>query len=388
VSSMFAAATAPTDAMLSEMGMLDTGDLVLRAQALLDEGSAGGRATARFATCSSDELEELDLGPVSVARALAGGDDDPGRGPPTRDQAIQRFRAAAGAHVQAMALRDGPSARGAARGPAAQRRAIVNRARAVVQPVAESEQAQRRRGRRGGVFWRCANEPPRRRARADVEACSRPASRRKRLGVLVRSVRREGKAVASAREGSRVAFALIGPAGLQRAEIRDGARLAATARRSRRAGRVVRALAVARSSCARSTVARLHARSRAGASSHGSRRWSRPTESPRSRPEARDRILGSQALPRRLRGAGHHPPDLFVHRDRAPGLRRQQLFGAQADVVERLVNLASRRDGLSYVRRAPQATPREFARTSPRSPTPELREEEAETATASPAASG
>jgi DNA helicase-2/ATP-dependent DNA helicase PcrA len=57
-------------------------------------------------------------------------------------------------------------------------------------------------------------------------------------------------------------------------------------------------------------------------------------------------------------------PDLFVHRlvDRL-GLRRQQLFTAQSDVVERLVMLSRFAEMAgAYVRRAPQATPREFAR--------------------------
>src|SRR5439155_1343788 len=57
-------------------------------------------------------------------------------------------------------------------------------------------------------------------------------------------------------------------------------------------------------------------------------------------------------------------PDLFVHRliERL-GLRQQQLFSAQADVVERLRNLSRLGEMASaYVRRSPQATPREFAR--------------------------
>ena len=46
------------------------------------------------------------------------------------------------------------------------------------------------------------------------------------------------------------------------------------------------------------------------------------------------------------------------------GLRRQQLFAAQADVVERLRALARFGElAAAYVRRAPQATPREFARS-------------------------
>src|SRR5205085_2064214 len=72
-------------------------------------------------------------------------------------------------------------------------------------------------------------------------------------------------------------------------------------------------------------------------------------------------------------------PDLFVHRliERL-GLRRQQLFAAQADVVERLVNLAKFGEMASaYVRRAPQATPREFARYIAAVADAGLREEEA-----------
>ena len=58
-------------------------------------------------------------------------------------------------------------------------------------------------------------------------------------------------------------------------------------------------------------------------------------------------------------------PDLYVHRliDRL-GLRRQQLFAAQADVVERLRALASFGElAAAHVRRSPQATAREFARS-------------------------
>jgi DNA helicase-2/ATP-dependent DNA helicase PcrA len=58
-------------------------------------------------------------------------------------------------------------------------------------------------------------------------------------------------------------------------------------------------------------------------------------------------------------------PDLYVHRliDRL-GLRRQQLFAAQADAVQRLRSLARFGELASaYVARAPQATAREFARS-------------------------
>ena len=90
------------------------------------------------------------------------------------------------------------------------------------------------------------------------------------------------------------------------------------------------------------------------------------TESPQVPPEARERIRVFLKLYRSGVGAiDTTRPDLYVHRliDRL-GLRRQQLFAAQADVVERLRALARFGElAAAYVRRAPQATPREFARS-------------------------
>jgi DNA helicase-2/ATP-dependent DNA helicase PcrA len=89
------------------------------------------------------------------------------------------------------------------------------------------------------------------------------------------------------------------------------------------------------------------------------------TESPQLPPEARERILAFLKLHRAAaRALDSTRPDLFVHRliERL-GLRQQQLFSAQADVVERLRNLSRLGEmASSYVRRSPQATPREFAR--------------------------
>ena len=46
------------------------------------------------------------------------------------------------------------------------------------------------------------------------------------------------------------------------------------------------------------------------------------------------------------------------------GLRRQLLFAASTEVVERLVNLAKFAElAAAYLRRSPQATAREFARS-------------------------
>ena len=89
-------------------------------------------------------------------------------------------------------------------------------------------------------------------------------------------------------------------------------------------------------------------------------------ESPQVPPEARERIRSFLKLYRAGTAAiDTTRPDLYVHRliDRL-GLRRQQLFAAQADVVERLRALARLGElAAAFVRRSPQATPREFARS-------------------------
>ncbi|MFL5889153.1 MAG: PD-(D/E)XK nuclease family protein, partial [Solirubrobacteraceae bacterium] len=111
------------------------------------------------------------------------------------------------------------------------------------------------------------------------------------------------------------------------------------------------------------------------------------TESPQLPPESRERILHFLRLHKA--GAGQLDtvrPDLFVQRliERL-GLRRQQLFAAQADVVERLVNLAKLSElATQYVRRSPQATAREFARYIAAVAEAGLREEEASAAGAAP----
>src|SRR5205823_5179511 len=90
------------------------------------------------------------------------------------------------------------------------------------------------------------------------------------------------------------------------------------------------------------------------------------TESPQVPPEARERIRVFLKLYRSGAGAiDTTRPDLYVHRlvERL-GLRRQQLFAAQADVVERLRALAHLTElAGDFVRRRPQATARELARS-------------------------
>ena len=90
------------------------------------------------------------------------------------------------------------------------------------------------------------------------------------------------------------------------------------------------------------------------------------TESPQVPPEARERIRVFLKLYRACAAQiDTMRPDLYVHRliERL-GLRRQQLFAAQADVVERLRALARFGElAAAHVARMPQATAREFARS-------------------------
>ena len=89
-------------------------------------------------------------------------------------------------------------------------------------------------------------------------------------------------------------------------------------------------------------------------------------ESPQVPPEARERIRVFLKLYRAcMAQVDTMRPDLYVHRliERL-GLRRQQLFAAQADVVERLRALARFGElAAAYAARSPQASAREFARS-------------------------
>ena len=88
-------------------------------------------------------------------------------------------------------------------------------------------------------------------------------------------------------------------------------------------------------------------------------------EGPQLTPEGRDR---AQAFLRLYRPAvaafEDRRPDAFVMRliERV-GIRRQQVFATQADTVERLRNVAMLPElATSYMRREPNATPRDFTR--------------------------
>ncbi len=261
---------------------------------------------------------------------------------------------------------------------------IVRAARAVVAPIADrlAKELERREG--GEVaFWRCASE--RAQAQAVAAEVERLVAREdvapEDVCVLVRSVRGEGQAVAVALEERAVPYRLSGAAAFfQRAEVRDMLAWLRLLVDPGDAGAVVRALArppveLRAIDLARVTqIARRRKLDMVAA-------LAAALESPQIPPEARERIVAFLRLHRAAAAAlDSTRPDLFVHRliERL-GLRRQLLFAASTEVVERLQNLARFAElAADYVHRSPQATARDFARSIAAVAEAGLREEEAE----------
>jgi DNA helicase II / ATP-dependent DNA helicase PcrA len=373
------------DQMLREAGTLDFGDLVLRAFRLLREKPhVRARLAGRYRHVLVDDLQDTSFAQGLLLRLLvadggaitAAGDDD---------QSIHRFR---GASTKAFAdfeaewpsvsvVRLEESFRSGER--------IVAAATAVAKPVpGRIDKALRARpGEPGEVaFWACASE--RAQAQAVAAEVERLIARQdvapEDVCVLVRSVRSEGQAVAVAFEERAVPYRLAGAAAFfQRAEVRDLLAWLRLLVDPGDAGAVVRALArppveLRAIDLARVTqIARRRKLDMVAA-------LAAALESPQIPPEARDRINTFLGLYRSAAAAiDSTRPDLYVHRlvERL-GLRRQLLFAASTEVVERLRNLAKFAElAAAYVRRSPQATAREFARSIAAVADAGLREEEA-----------
>ncbi len=362
----FAALYHAHDRLLAEQGLLDMGDLVLRTQALLDERpDVLARTRARHAHVLADELQDLSLAQVRLLRTLAGddgaitatGDDDQSlhrvRGASTRN--VRDFQAAYPAATTIVLPR---SHRCRAR--------IIDAAHAVV--AANSDRVDKPLdGEPGGrvAFWSAASERAQAQSVAtEIGRLIRDGARPGRIAVLVRSVRSEGQAVALALGERAVPHRLGGAAAFfQRAEIRDVLAWLRLLVDPGDAGAVVRALARAPIGLRSIDLARcIQIARRRKLDMVGA--LVAATESPQIPPEARERILQFLKIHRAAEAAlDSSRPDLYVHRliERL-GLRRQQLFAAQADVVERLRSLSRLTElAAAYSRRAPQATAREFA---------------------------
>jgi DNA helicase-2/ATP-dependent DNA helicase PcrA len=379
----FAAIYAAHDGMLEQAGSLDFGDLLLNAfRVLRTQPHVRARVTARYRHLVVDELQDANFAQGLLMRQLAGehgqvsaaGDDD---------QAIHRLRGAAAKNLRdfeaewpaAAVVRLEQSHRCPER--------VLAAAQAVAEPIPDRI-AKSLSGRDGGevAFWRCEND--RAQAQAVAAEIERLVAREdvtpEDVCVLVRSIRSEGHAVAVALEERAVPHRLTGAAAFfQRAEVRDLLAWLRLLVDPGDAGAVVRALArppvelraidIARcTQIARRRKLDMVAALRAA------------LESPQIPPEARERIRTFFKLYRAASAAlDSARPDLYVHRliERL-GLRRQLLFAASVEVVERLVNLAKFAElAAAYVRRSPQATAREFARSIAAVAEAGLREEEA-----------
>ena len=358
------------DRMLAEQGAIDEGGLLLRAVALLRERAhvregLGGR----YRHVLVDELQDLGPGTVQLVGLLAAGNteatnlvvfaDD--------DQCTLRLRNAAAknvadvrrAHPDAPVVRLEQSFRCAGR--------VLDAAHAVV-AAAPDRIEKELRGEPGGTVqvWRAANERAQaQNAAAEIERLVREGTPPDEIAVVVRDARNEGQAIASALSERAVPHRLVGAATFfQQAEVRDLLAWLRLLTDPHDAGAVVRALSRPPIELRAADLARVIQISRrrkldmVGA-------LAASTESPQIPPESRERILAFLKLHRSAGGAlDTTRPDLFVHRliERL-GLRRQQLFAAQADVVERLRHLARFGDlAAAHVRRDPQATTRDFAR--------------------------
>jgi DNA helicase-2/ATP-dependent DNA helicase PcrA len=378
----FARIYAAHDTMLAEAGTLDAGDLVTTAfRTLRERPHVRARLARRYRHVMVDDFQDTsfaqglllklltaDHGNVTVA-----GDDD---------QAIFRFR---GASTKNLRDFEGETLTLERSHRVPQR--ILDAALAVVAPN-EDRLGKPLGGRAGGdesevAFWRAANERAQAQATAaDIERLiTREGVAPEDIAVLVRSVKGEGQSVAVALEERAVPHRVSGAAAFfQRAEVRDLLAWLRLLVDPGDAGAVVRALArppveLRSIDLARVTqIARRRKLDMVGA-------LGAAMESPQIPPEARERILGFLKLYRSAAGAlDSTRPDLFVHRmiERL-GLRRQLLFAATPEVVERLVNLAKFGElAATYARRSPQATARDFARNISGVAEAGLREEEAQ----------
>ncbi|HEX6621808.1 MAG TPA: ATP-dependent helicase, partial [Solirubrobacteraceae bacterium] len=190
------------DRMLREQGALDFGDLLLRAVALLhDKPHVRARVSARWRHVLVDDAQDLELAALRLVAALgsehggvtAAGDDD---------CAVRRGRGAAPGNLRdlATALPGAHTVRlqRSLRAPAA----ILRAAQAVVEPIEGRIEKAANAPPGGGVrFWRCANERAQAQGTAaEIERLVRSGVAPEEIGVLVRSVRNEGQAIAVALE--------------------------------------------------------------------------------------------------------------------------------------------------------------------------------------------
>src|SRR5437763_1214128 len=364
----FAAVYAAHDRLLARAGALDDREIVLQAFRLLHEKPhVRTRLAARFPHVLVDDFQDLSFAETAALRLLTqeladvtvAGDDDEAvlR---TRGRAAKNLRDFQRERTEATTVLLTRSRRVAKR-PLAAASALVGFAADRIEKSVSGRAAGR------VEFWRCRSE------RAQAQAVAAEAERlierdgvaADRIAVFVPSLKDDGPVVAAALEERAIAFRLVGGAAyFQRSEVRDLlAWLRALADPSD-AGAVVRALSrppVGLRSVDIALITQLSRRRKLDMVAAAGL----AIEGPHLSPEGRDRAQSFLRLYRAAAQAFEHMRgDAFVHRliERI-GLRRQQLFAAQADTLERLMSIAKLGElATTYMRREPHATPRDFAR--------------------------
>src|SRR4051812_35945643 len=365
----FAHVYAAHDRLLTQAGALDVGDLTLHAFRLLHEKPhVRARLAARFPFVLADGYQDLSFAQGAMTRLLtqerreltvAGNDDEAVRR--TRGRAAKNLRDFSREHPDATTIVLSRSRRVA--------KPLLDAAEAVIAPSTDRIEKKLSAGTSTGSvrFWRCQSE----RAQAQAVAAEiEQLVERKGVGaadvaVFVPSLKDDGPVVAAALEERAIAFRLVGGAAyFQRGEVRDLlAWLRALADPSD-AGAVVRALSrppIDLRSVDIALITQLSRRRKLDMVAAAAL----AIEGPHLSPEGRDRVQSFLRLYRAAAQAFERMrADAFVHRliERI-GLRRQQLFAAQADTLERLMSIAKLGAvATAYMPREPQATPRDFAR--------------------------
>jgi len=369
------------DRLLAAAGALDAGELVLRAVALLRERPhVRARVAERYRHVLVDGWADLGFAPALLVELLSAAHerltvcaDDEG--------AARRMRAAATKNIHDF-VRGHPDA-GIVRLEHSLRcpQRVLTAAGAVLAPIAGRLGTPLDGAPGGSVrFWRAADERAQAQAvAAEVERLVRAGASPQRIGVVVRSLRDEGRHVTLAFEERAIPLRAVGEADFfAQAEVRDVLAWLRLLADPTDAAAVVRALARPPVTLRSVDIARCVQIARRRKLDMVSALQA-ATESPQLPPEAREHIHTFLRLYRDVAGSlDSERLDLFVHRlvDRLE-LRRQQVFSAQPDVVERLVNLARLGElASSYAQRAPHATPRDFARYAAAVAEAALREED------------
>ena len=348
------------ESLLADRGALDSGDLVLRAfDLLLERPHVRRRLAGRFRHVLVDDYQDVNFAQATVLRLMC---EEHGNATVAGDPASAVRRPGGGGAKNLDDFeRDGATVVWLDRNQRS-RRKIVTAAHAIA-PCEHRVTA-----RAGGevLVWHCRSDRAQaQRAALEAERLVTAGTPPDELCILVRDVASEGALVGAALEERGIPFRLAGAAAyFQRSEVRDviaWLRLLADPGDS---GAVVRALSRPPIELRQVDIARLTqlARRRKLDMVSG---IEAALEAPGLSPEGRDRALAFLRVYRAAsRAFEEMAPDRFVHRliERI-GLRRQQVFAAKADTVERLVNIAKLADLASeFVRREPGSSSRDFAR--------------------------